>query len=606
MAENDGASSYAINMRGNNANGNTLQSDPLRNFRFLVKFWPYWANDEGGAAKHNPTLGSGSHTNSSVTSAFGFTSVSGLTVATEAIPYREGGMNAQPLSSKVLTNTGWKRMGDVKTGDQVIDPNGESSKVEGVYPQGERDVYEVTLRDGSTTRACNEHLWEIQTQGMSQSRVIDTLEMKERLDSGQLVYLPAIESVEFESLAELPIHPYILGVLISEGSLSNGAQFCSSEYEIAHKVLSLLPDGHSLRSHGFKNSMHAITVGQGGAQTNRTTSGRNLITKGLRDLGLFGKRSHEKFIPDEYLFASREDRLELLRGIMDGNGSCSPRANGHSRVTLSSASEQLRDDVVSVINSLGGRATTRTQTGITYTSPTQKEPKAAKDAHIISGVRMLDNPFYMSRKADMFEARDTKGFRRVAAIELVGREEVQCIKVSAQSHLYVTDDYIPTHNTTLHQVPGQTTFSPVTLSRGVHVGNKKAWRWMRRMFSVTASNRQAGNTNATPGVNFRASVDIMVLNHPPDRRNDLGGPEASNAIRGSSNDNVAVAFRLYNAWISSLAYSDLNAGDNAIMVEQMVLAHEGFDMYWAEPSTKPEERISVNAAGASIKTLFTH
>ena len=161
-------------------------------------------------------------------------------------------------------------------------------------------------------------------------------------------------------------------------------------------------------------------------------------------------------------------------------------------------------------------------------------------------------------------------------------------------------------NTTLHQVPGQTTFSPVTLSRGVHLGNQKAWKWMRRMFSVTASNKTSSNVNTEPTQHFRASVDVMVLNHPPNRRNDFAGngsPDNSgNAIAGSTNDTVAVAFRMYNAWISSLAYSDLNAGDNALLVEQMVLAHEGFDMFWA----KPKASVSYDTNAATPTQMFSH
>lgn len=138
-------------------------------------------------------------------------------------------------------------------------------------------------------------------------------------------------------------------------------------------------------------------------------------------------------------------------------------------------------------------------------------------------------------------------------------------------------------NTTLHQIPGQTTFSPITLTRGVHLGNDKAWRWMRRLFSVTG-----GPGASAAGINFRALVDIYVLQHPVTRTNvnpkgSSGldtGPAYYNEADSSMNDPVGVAFRVYNAWIQSLSYSDLNAGDNAVLVEQMVLAHEGFNMSW--------------------------
>jgi phage tail-like protein len=137
-------------------------------------------------------------------------------------------------------------------------------------------------------------------------------------------------------------------------------------------------------------------------------------------------------------------------------------------------------------------------------------------------------------------------------------------------------------NTTLHQIPGQTTFSPITLSRGVHLGRSEAWYWMKRLFSVTG-----GENGPDARSEFRASVEIQVLTHPVTRANDLAGSgTVGNAFAGSRNDPIAVSFKVYNAWIQSIAYSDLNAGDNAVLVEQMVLAHEGFSMAWPEANDK--------------------
>lgn len=130
-------------------------------------------------------------------------------------------------------------------------------------------------------------------------------------------------------------------------------------------------------------------------------------------------------------------------------------------------------------------------------------------------------------------------------------------------------------NTTLHQVPGQATFSPITLTRGVHLGNDQAWRWIKRLFTAVGPS----NTSGFPAYQFRCSVTIHVLQHPVNMGNDTG-VSIHDTDAMTRNDPIAASFRAYNAWISSLAYSDLNAGDNAIMVEQMTLVHEGLDMYW--------------------------
>lgn len=134
-------------------------------------------------------------------------------------------------------------------------------------------------------------------------------------------------------------------------------------------------------------------------------------------------------------------------------------------------------------------------------------------------------------------------------------------------------------NTTLHQVPGQATFSPITLTRGVHLGSSQAWRWIKRLFAAVGP--RPNDETGFPAYQFRSSVTIHVLQHPLNWNNDPAGEvQIGDDLASSGNDAVAVSFRIFNAWISALAYSDLNAGDNAIMIEQITLVHEGMDMFW--------------------------
>lgn len=129
-------------------------------------------------------------------------------------------------------------------------------------------------------------------------------------------------------------------------------------------------------------------------------------------------------------------------------------------------------------------------------------------------------------------------------------------------------------NTTLHQIPGQASFAPITLTRGVHLGNDQGWRWIRRLFAAVGPTGPTGY----PAYQFRSSVTIHVLQHPTVMSNDRNPYYEDQSA--SRNDPIAVSFRAYNAWPTALAYSDLNAGDNAIMVEQMTLVHEGLDLVW--------------------------
>jgi len=140
------------------------------------------------------------------------------------------------------------------------------------------------------------------------------------------------------------------------------------------------------------------------------------------------------------------------------------------------------------------------------------------------------------------------------------------------SGLATTTDSIPyregSYNTTVHQIPGQTSFAPITLSRGMMLGTSQNWNWMKMLFQTVQ-----GSAASTTATNFRCDLEIQVLAHPV-----AGNALSVSSTATTQDDFVVQRFRVYNAWISSIAYSDLNAGDNAILVEQISLVHEGFEM----------------------------
>jgi phage tail-like protein len=128
------------------------------------------------------------------------------------------------------------------------------------------------------------------------------------------------------------------------------------------------------------------------------------------------------------------------------------------------------------------------------------------------------------------------------------------------SGLNITTEVIPYReggmNTTTQKMPGQSDFAPITLSQGVAVGSGPMWTWMKELFTV-----MQGTGTGNPGADFRATVDIMVLDHPVT----------------TTQVPVKAIYRVYNAWITSMAFSDLDAGANAVLMQQISLAHEGFD-----------------------------
>jgi phage tail-like protein len=539
----------------------SVATDPLRNFKFIVNI--------------NHTVQDPSNRSTSTNLAtLGFMTVSGLSVENDMIAYRQGGMNAQPLDSMVLTTTGYKQMGDVQVGDQVVDPRGQESKVVGVFPQGTRPVYRVTMRDGTSALGCHQHLWEVEVGRVDQQHlnktpakrpggsnnrgvyVLDTMRVAELVAQGKTVRMPNIEPVEYEAVSPLPIDPYVLGVLIAEGNLHSSGRFTQDPVlgaDVLERVKRSLPAGHKVTTVATTPGAHSIVGGGSGH--------KNEVTTALKELGLLGKRSWEKHIPEPYLRASVEDRHALLQGIMDGDGGIDPRG----RVQFSSSSERLRDDVLELVRSLGGHATKRTQTGVMYTAPQQATPKAARDAYLVASMQISMNPFYMRAKADRHSRFNSAYQRRVVSVEYVGEQEVQCIKVSADSHLYITDDFVPTHNTTTQKMPGQTNFPPLSFSRGMIVGQPGEWLWFKEIFAATAGSGGGGLGN-----DFRCDIAIYVMQHP--------------WTKGTSVP-VKARYEVWNAWPQSISWSDLDAGGNGLIMEGMVVQHEGFGIAYAANAT---------------------
>ena len=137
-----------------------------------------------------------------------------------------------------------------------------------------------------------------------------------------------------------------------------------------------------------------------------------------------------------------------------------------------------------------------------------------------------------------------------------GFTSVTGLAINTQSIPYREGGY----NTTIHQVPGMTTFSPVTFQRGALTANTQGLKWMRRLFA--AASGEGIGIEADSG--FRCDVNIYVLDHP------------ANIQDGADLKTYAKAhFKIHSAWITTLAYSDLNAGDQNILFEQMTLVHEG-------------------------------
>lgn len=177
---------------------------------------------------------------------------------------------------------------------------------------------------------------------------------------------------------------------------------------------------------------------------------------------------------------------------------------------------------------------------------------------------------------------DQKGWASNLANPTFGFTSVSGMAVQTDAIPYREGGY----NTTVHQIPGQTSFAPLQLQRGVLLNSSSNWDWMKELFQTV----QVTNTRKTPD-NFRCDIEIEVLSHPI--ASGITGTQGTDAAgNATQQDHVAMRFRVYNAWVTSVAYSDLNAGDNAILVEQMALVHEGFDVHWAPDLETPAAKFT--------------
>ena len=360
---------------------------------------------------------------------------------------------AQPLYSKVLTPTGFKNMGDVHVGDQLISGSGKYCHVIGVFPQGVKDVYRVVFNDGTSTECCKEHIWHVQTRddrhkklygpcGRYRDVQLQDMLHNLRVENGRRLNYSVdyVRPIHFTG-KQLPLHPYVMGVLLGDGALSSGnLNFTSVDTEIIQKVKDLLPDGDTISRRGksisyrIKKSSYRCT--KRGCPAKATTQ------QVLEHYGLLNSKSESKHIPHDYLVASVDDRWELLRGLLDTDG----YTNKHV-IEYTTVSKTLCYGIMSLVRSLGGRATVATKCGAYQKNGVRVRCKLVYRVVIV--FNSSARPFSLSRKSNALNIKRDTIKKFIDHVEYVGERECQCIMVDDPSQLYITDDYIITHNTTL-------------------------------------------------------------------------------------------------------------------------------------------------------------
>ena len=349
------------------------------------------------------------------------------------------------MDAKVLTPSGWRLNGNLRVGDKVIGADGKPDTVTGVFDRGVLDFYRVMFADGAQVECSGDHLWLTRTRQERRreqvGEVRDTAEIArtvKRTDAaGANHSVPFMETAQFEQRHGLLADPYWLGLYLGDGHSWGNVMFTNPEPDLIGAFVSALPAGDV-----------GVVVNDGRCPAVRVKRSvrDNQVSDSLwllRDLGLAGLRSHEKFIPEEYLLASAADRLSLLQGICDSDGYVT--TPGRRSIEVSTASRDLCEGIMFLVGSLGGRANycvretsykkdgerheAKTAYRIVLSFPSGEIVPVRSEKHL---AQWKHGPHTRSRE------------RFISSIEPAGRHECRCITVSRE--LYVTDGFVVTHN----------------------------------------------------------------------------------------------------------------------------------------------------------------
>lgn len=334
------------------------------------------------------------------------------------------------LQTLVPTPSGVRRWGDLQVGEYVFGADGAPTRIVGIPYKGTRPCYRVTFDDGSYADVGQEHEWDVRGRQERRNntdtwRTLETQEIAAlgvKRHNGKAMArqweIPAQGAAQFPHRDQLPLHPYVMGVWISDG---NGSTITKASPAVREKLDACHVAG---TRHGEKD----VRLKSFGAAERRADP-------------VFACRSWEKYIPDVYKYASVEQRTALFEGLMDGDG----EVHGSGSCGYSSSSERLLDDVIWLARSLGYKA---------MKQPTVKRPTYTHNGQKLQGrlayratINTPDNPFTHEERRAAWKPSEARYLTRwIDSVEPIGEMDGMCITVEADDHLYLTNDFIVTHN----------------------------------------------------------------------------------------------------------------------------------------------------------------
>ena len=353
---------------------------------------------------------------------------------------------AMPKDTLIPTPDGEKLLGEIKVGDFVFDRKGHPTKVLGVYDRGVRRCFELTFSDGRKTRCCDEHIWPCYTskKNLKNLTLQEMMEKGIRISakSGARFRMPINGCVEF-SEKELPVHPYILGVFLGDGCCKERyLTLSSNDLPVVEKVAKLL-------------NATAEKLSENNYSWRFMKGGKAITTKEVFDdiASWVMRGSNEKAIPTDYLHGSSDQRIALLQGLFDTDGSVSSKSNGLA--SFSTTSSELYAGVSYLLRSLGLSASTSSKA--VCRGRVKQNGTCSTDYVVRTHLKpdQFDVCFSLPRQIEKLKAvfgafkRPSKCTERVALTDVREIEPCDqvCILVDNPEHLFLANDFLVTHNT---------------------------------------------------------------------------------------------------------------------------------------------------------------